>query len=72
MFVCLFIVLMLLFRKMKENTVEPLVSDYRAKKLRFWRKLSGFPRCWDWGNVLLVLNCIVVGCLSEVVACGGK
>lgn len=32
-FVCFFIVLMLLVRTRKENTVEALVSDYRAKKL---------------------------------------
>ena len=56
LFVCFFIVLMLLFHKRKEYTVEPLVSDYRAEKLRFWGKLSGFPRCCDWGNVLSVLN----------------
>lgn len=32
-FVCFFIVLMLLVHTRKENTVEALVSDYRAKKL---------------------------------------
>ena len=32
-FVCFFIVLMLLLRTRKENTVEALVSDYRVKKL---------------------------------------